>query len=86
VTELSESAMKITVEVDCTPEEVRRFLGLPDVAPVQKAIMENIQQRMATAIDQITPEALLKAWMPVSPDKMQQAFAKLFEAFVPKQS
>ena len=33
--------MKVTVEVDCTPEEARRFLGLPDVVPMQQAAMEN---------------------------------------------
>jgi hypothetical protein len=30
--------MKVTVEVDCTPEEARGFLGLPDVVPIQQAI------------------------------------------------
>jgi hypothetical protein len=30
---------------------------------------------------QLTPEALLKAWMPMASDQMQQAFAKLFSAF-----
>jgi hypothetical protein len=37
--------MKVTVEVDCTPEEARRFLGLPDVVPTQQAVMEKLQQR-----------------------------------------
>ena len=32
--------MKVTVEVDCTPEEGRQFLGLPDVGPMQQAAME----------------------------------------------
>lgn len=73
--------MKVTVEVDCTPEEARHFLGLPDVAPMQQAIMEKLQQRMQSTIDASTPEALLKAWMPMAPDQMQQAFAKLFGAF-----
>jgi hypothetical protein len=73
--------MKVTVEVDCTPEEARRFLGLPDVVPLQQAVMEKLQQRMASAVDATTPEALLKAWMPMTPDQMQQAFAKLFGAF-----
>ena len=70
--------MKVTVEVDCTPEEARRFLGLPDVVPMQQALMEKLQQRMESAVDATTPEALLKAWMPMAPDQMQQAFAKLF--------
>jgi hypothetical protein len=73
--------MKVTVEIDCTPEEARRFLGLPDVVPMQQAVMEKLQQRMASAVEAITPEALLKAWMPMAPDQMQQAFAKLFGAF-----
>jgi hypothetical protein len=73
--------MKVTVEVDCTPEEARRFLGLPDVVPMQQAFMEKLQQRMESAVDATTSEALLKAWMPVAPDQMQQAFAKLFGAF-----
>jgi Family of unknown function (DUF6489) len=34
--------MKVTVEVDCTPEEGRRFLGLPDVVPMQQAAMEKL--------------------------------------------
>jgi hypothetical protein len=73
--------MKVTVEVDCTPEEARRFLGLPDVAPMQQAAMEKLQQRMQSAVEATTPEALMKAWMPMAPDQMQQAFAKLFGAF-----
>jgi len=73
--------MKVTVEVDCTPEEARRFLGLPDVVPTQQAVMEKLQQRLISAVDATTPEGLLKAWMPMAPDQMQQAFAKLFGAF-----
>ena len=73
--------MKVTVEIDCTAEEARRFLGLPDLVPIQQAIMETLQQRMQSAIDATTPEALLKAWMPMTPEQMQQAFAKLFGAF-----
>jgi Family of unknown function (DUF6489) len=73
--------MKVTVEVDRTPEEARRFLGLPDVVPTQQAVMEKLQQRLISAVDATTPEGLLKAWMPMAPDQMQQAFAKLFDAF-----
>jgi methylated-DNA-[protein]-cysteine S-methyltransferase len=29
--------MKVKVEVDCTPEEARRFMGLPDLTPVHEA-------------------------------------------------
>jgi hypothetical protein len=73
--------MKVTIEVDCTPEEARRFIGLPDVVPMQQVIIEKLQQRLVGAIDATTPEALLKAWMPMAPNQMQQAFATLFGAF-----
>ena len=67
--------MKVTVEVDCTPEEARRFLGLPDVVPMQQAAMEKLQRRVESAVEATTAEALLKAWLPMAPDEMQQAFA-----------
>ena len=34
--------MKIKVDVDCTPEEARRFLGLPDLTPVHEAYVERM--------------------------------------------
>ena len=35
--------MKVTIEVDCTPLEAREFMGLPDVQPMQTAMMEKLQ-------------------------------------------
>jgi len=32
--------MKINVEVDITPEELRRFMGLPDVQGWQQQMLE----------------------------------------------
>jgi len=37
--------MKITVDIDCTPEEARTFLGLPDVQPLQQAMMKELEAR-----------------------------------------
>jgi len=31
-----ETVMKITMNIECTPEEARRFLGLPDVTGLQE--------------------------------------------------
>src|SRR3546814_3772920 len=33
------AAMKIHVDIDCTPEEARVFLGLPEVGPMQEDLM-----------------------------------------------
>ena len=58
--------MKITVDVDCTPLEARQFMGLPDVEPMQKAAMAQIEKRMMIELERFTPEALFKAWLPIA--------------------
>ena len=42
--------MKITMDVECTPEEARAFLGLPDVKPMQEQLMREVQDRMTANI------------------------------------
>ena len=58
--------MKITVNVDCTPLEARQFMGLPDVEPMQKAAMAEIEKRMMTELERFSPESLFKAWLPIA--------------------
>ena len=43
--------MKITMDVECTPEEARAFLGLPDVKPMQEQLMREVQDRMTANIE-----------------------------------
>ncbi|MBC2670061.1 DUF6489 family protein [Novosphingobium piscinae] len=38
--------MKVNVEVDCTPEEARRFLGLPDVSKANDAYVDAVTKAM----------------------------------------
>ena len=54
--------MKVTINVDCTPEEARAFLGLPDVAPMQEWMLGEMQQRMQAAAGGTGGEDMLKAW------------------------
>ena len=78
--------MKINVEVDCTPEEARQFLGLPDLRPMQDAVLARIQQQMLDGVNALSPEALLKTWMPMapqSPDQFRDALGGLFRMFNP---
>lgn len=64
--------MKFTVDVDCTPEEARTFLGLPDVKPMQDALMRQVQERMTTSLSAMEPEALLRTWLPAGVQGMEQ--------------
>ncbi len=65
--------MKITIDIDCTPEEARVVLGLPDVAPMQRALMEEIGKRMSAGLEALDPETLMKTWMPLGLQGLEQA-------------
>ena len=69
--------MKITINVDCTPEEARAFLGLPEVAPMQAAVMDKIQEQLMSNLAAMEPETLFKIWLPASLqgiEQLQKAF------------
>jgi hypothetical protein len=69
--------MKVHVEIDCTPEEARAFLGLPDVAPMQERLMKDVEERMIAAMRSMEPEALIKTWLPASMQGLE-SFQKMF--------
>lgn len=71
--------MKITVDIDCTPDEARTFFGLPDVKPMQEAMMSQIQERMTASLSAMEPEAMLKTWLPAGVQGMEQ-LQKMFWA------
>jgi hypothetical protein len=64
--------MKIRIDIDCTPEEARTFLGLPDIVPVQERVMAELEQRLMEALTATDPEVLLERWMPVGIKDMEQ--------------
>lgn len=69
--------MKVTVDIDCTPEEARAFLGLPDVGPMQQALLKDLEDRMRANLAAMEPEAMLKTWLPASIEgfeTLQRAF------------
>ena len=66
--------MKITVDIDCTPAEAREFMGLPDVKPMQAGIMEDLEKMMRANLDKLSPESLLRTWLALTPDAIQETF------------
>ena len=55
--------MKLNIEIEMTPEEARRVMGLPDLGPLQAAVLAEMEKRMHKALDAADPEAMVKAWM-----------------------
>lgn len=70
--------MKISIDIDCSPEEARAFLGLPDVRPMQEELLKDVQQRMTKALQAMDPETMLRTWLPAT----LKGFEKLQEMFM----
>lgn len=56
--------MKVTINIECSPEEARTFFGLPDVKPMQEAMMAEMQKRMEAGMSGLDLENMMKMWMP----------------------
>ena len=69
--------MKITIEIDCTPEEARNFMGLPDVSSANSVYVENIAKAMRGVSN---PDQLQEYAQALAP--MGQVGLKLFQSFV----
>lgn len=69
--------MKITIEIDCTPEEARSFMGLPDVSAANNVYVENLTKAMQGVS---SPDQLQQYAQALAP--MGQMGLKLFQNFV----
>jgi hypothetical protein len=69
--------MKIKLDIDCTPEELRGFFGLPDIRGMQEQLLKEVEAQMRAGIKALDPEAMLKTWLPAG----MQGFEKLQEFF-----
>jgi hypothetical protein len=75
--------MKVTIEVDCTPEEARAFMGLPDVRPMQAAVMASLESQAVRATESFSPDSMLKMWfttMPQMSGQVQDMFSRMMSS------
>jgi Family of unknown function (DUF6489) len=64
--------MKVRMEVDLTPDEARRLMGLPDVTAMQARLMEDFERRMKKAMDKSAPEEVMKQWFSLGSQGFEQ--------------
>ncbi len=57
--------MKINVEVDCTPEEARRAMGLPDMGPVHEKYVSMLVDTIGTNPSPELVETVMRSWAPM---------------------
>jgi hypothetical protein len=71
--------MKVSIELDCTPQEARSFLGLPDVAGLNEHLVAEMRKRLDANIAMLAPDELMKSWMAFGGQASGQ-FMKLMSA------
>jgi hypothetical protein len=74
-------SMKFTVNVNVRPEEARRFMGLPDVTPINEALVQEMTTRMQKNLSLMSGENMMSSWMSVG-TQAQDAFVKLMTSGV----
>ena len=74
--------MKITVDIDCTPQEARAFLGLPNIEPMQDALLAQLQEQLSKYVASTDPETMLKVWLPESIKGLGQIQEQFWRQFM----
>ena len=69
--------MKVNIEIDCTPEEARAFMGLPDVSKANSVYVDNITKAMKGVS---SPDQLQELAQQLAP--MGQMGLKMFQSFM----
>ncbi|WP_336961973.1 DUF6489 family protein [Sphingobium aquiterrae] len=57
--------MKITFNVDCTPEEARGFLGLPDLSPIHDKYVQTMMESMNGQVSMDQMQNLIRSFSPM---------------------
>lgn len=71
--------MKVSVDVDATPEELRRFFGLPDLSPLNEELVATMRQRMQEGAEGYDPFSLMGTGGPAM-ETLQKMFWNAWSA------
>ena len=71
--------MKVTIEVDCTPEEARGVMGLPDLTPLHDRYIAMMQDAMQGSVPPELLENMVRNWSPMGEAGLG-FWKRLFEA------
>jgi len=73
--------MNVKIDVDVTPEEMRKLLGLPDVETFQREMLEDIRKKMMEGADGYDPIKFFQPYLSGSVASWDM-FQKMFTAAV----
>ncbi|MEO1014550.1 MAG: DUF6489 family protein [Pseudomonadota bacterium] len=59
--------MQININIECSPEEARAFLGMPNVEPLNQMIVAEMTKRAKENMETLAdPERLVQQWIEMS--------------------
>ncbi|NEX15602.1 MAG: hypothetical protein C1943_02915 [Halochromatium sp.] len=70
--------MKFHIDVEMSPAELRKLMGLPDLEGLQQRMLDELQTRMEQGVEGYDPMQLMQPYLKTSlagMDMMQQLFA-----------
>ena len=70
--------MNITMNVECSPEEARRFMGLPDMGPIHDLYLEKLKETMSQGLTPETMDRMIRTWTPMG-DAGMNAWRQMIE-------
>jgi len=74
--------MKINVQFDVTPEELRTFFGLPDVKSIQDEMLDRLRKQMSEGVEGLDPSKLMAPFLAPNLQSMEAAQRMLWQAFM----
>lgn len=64
--------MKITFDIDCTPQEARTLMGLPDLEPLHELYLERMRGFITEGLTPADFERLARNWLPGMADGFEK--------------
>lgn len=65
--------MRLTIDIDCTPEEARAFFGMPNVAPLNDMVVTEMTRRAKDNLDTLAdPERFMAQMMSMGGKGLEQ--------------
>ncbi len=73
--------MKFSIDLEITPEELRKVLGLPDVEGFQQELLDKVRERVEAGAEGYDPLNLMKPYLPGSMDQFQRFMMQLMNSY-----
>ncbi|MBY0422036.1 MAG: hypothetical protein K2Q06_07000 [Parvularculaceae bacterium] len=65
--------MRLTINIDCTPDEARMFFGMPNVAPLNDMVVTEMTRRAKENLDTLAdPERFMAQMMTMGGKGLEQ--------------